>query len=400
MIDTDKLKHYRISDEGGTANIDSEIKKVTELLLLSKKPLFLAGNGIKLSGKTKAMYDFLNVTKLPVQTTWKTIDFFDEDDPLYVGHPGIMGDRGANLIMQQADLLISVGSRLDTSITAFNDEHFACNAKKVIIDIDPNELARMKMEIDVSLACDAGEFLDALSAAVEKESLPDWSGWLSVITSEHGDRQDKVCAYYFIGELCKLLKNDDVIVPESSGAAGEITYQAFKIKKGQRMKNAAGLGSMGFGLPYAIGSCIANDRRRTLLINGDGAFQLNIQELETLHRLGLPVKIFVWSNAGYASIRSMQRNNFAGRYVGSSADSGLTIPDLCAVANAYGFETVKLMTNRDVDEHLADIMKDDRPVFVEVFVDPNETVSPRVKAYVGENGDMKSGLLERMWPEV
>ena len=155
---------------------------------------------------------------------------------------------------------------------------------------------------------------------------------------------------------------------------------------------------MGFGLPYAIGSCIANDRRRTILINGDGAFQLNIQELETAYRLGLSLKMFIWYNEGYASIRSMQRNSFDGRYVGSSSDSGLTIPDLTRVAAAYGFKTVHINYNDEVGTLLPQIMADDESIVCVVNVDPYETVSPRVKAYVGENGQMTSGVLEKMWP--
>lgn len=198
--------------------------------------------------------------------------------------------------------------------------------------------------------------------------------------------------------MCELLRENDVIVPESSGGAGEITYQAFRLKKGQKMKNAAGLGSMGFGLPYAIGSCIANNRQRTILINGDGAFQLNIQELETVHRLRLPIKLFIWNNNGYASIRAMQRNNFKGHYVASEENSGLTMPDISKVAKAYGFNVYQIHNNKELEMMLPELMKDDEPLLCELMVLPEETVSPRVKAIVGENGKMESGPLEKMWP--
>ena len=339
-------------------------------------------------------------------------------DRYYVGHPGIMGDRGANLILQEADLILSIGCRLDTSVTAFNDNNFGKSAKKVIVDIDDNEIKRMDVDKAVAVACDAKLFLQQLLSQVEGNleeivtvtRQKEWKEWLSyckmlrakypIITEEHAAAKDYVSAYYFIGKLCELLQEDDVIVPESSGGAGEITYQAFRLKKGQKMKNAAGLGSMGFGLPYAIGSCIANNRRRTILINGDGAFQLNIQELETLHRLKLPVKMFIWNNDGYASIRSMQRNNFGGHYVASEKDSGLTMPNISNVAAAYGFETYRIHNNRELDELLPEIMKDNTPLLCEIMVLPEETVSPRVKALVGENGKMMSGPLEKMWPYI
>lgn len=413
MLDEETLKGY-VPQTQETADIADKAGQVLELLKKSEKPLFLAGNGIKLAGGTETLYRFLAISGLPVQTTWKTIDLFGEDEAAYVGHPGIMGDRGANLILQEADLILSVGCRLDTSVTAFNDKNFGKNAKKIIVDIDENEIKRMEVDKEIAIACDAKAFLQELLSRIENDKdvfagkRNTWQQWIKygkelrakypVVTREHAEAKGYVSAYYFIDRLCALLREDDVIVPESSGGAGEITYQAFRIKKGQKMKNAAGLGSMGFGLPYAIGSCIANDRRRTILINGDGAFQLNIQELETLHRLGLPVKIFVWNNDGYASIRSMQRNNFEGRYVASDPESGLTMPNLCNVAEAYGFKTYQIYDNGELDAMLPEIMKDDAPLFCELMVLPEETVSPRVKAIVGENGKMMSGPLERMWP--
>lgn len=416
MLDETKLKGYDLEETAENGDIEKAVMKTAELLKEAKKPLVLAGNGIKLSGATELLYQLLERLQIPVETTWKTIDMFGEEEALYVGHPGIMGDRGANLILQDADFILSVGCRLDTSVTAFNDRNFGKNAKKVIVDIDANEIARMDMAKEAFVACDAGVFLGELLAVVEKENAElccadkmkerkQWITWCKnirakypVITEEHKNVRDYVSAYYFIGELCRLLKNDDVIVPESSGGAGEITYQAFQLKKGQKMKNAAGLGSMGFGLPYAIGSCIANDGRRTILINGDGAFQLNIQELETLHRLKLPVKMFIWNNNGYASIRSMQRNNFEGHYVASDENSGLTMPNISKVAGAYGFKTYCIKNNQELDELLPEIMKDDEPMLCELMVLPEETVSPRVKAIVGENGKMVSGPLEKMWP--
>ena len=411
MIDEQNLEGYE-PESVTEADISDVVSKTVKLLAQSAKPLILAGNGIKLAGATKLLYQLMGKLKIPVESTWKTIDMFDEDNELYVGHPGIMGDRGANLILQEADLILSIGCRLDTSITAFNDKNFGKSAKKIIIDVDSHEIARMNMEKEVVGVCDAGRFLKALLDELEKTDLfivqQERKKWViyckelrakyPVIVQEHKDVKNYVSAYYFIGELCKLLRNDDVIVPESSGGAGEITYQAFRLKIGQKMKNAAGLGSMGFGLPYAIGSCIANDRRRTILINGDGAFQLNIQELETLHRLGLPIKIFIWNNDGYASIRSMQRNNFEGHYVASDKESGLTMPDICKVAEAYGFRTCCISNNEELDKMLPEVMKDDAPMVCELKVLPEETVSPRVKAIIGEDGKIMSGPLEKMWP--
>ncbi len=413
QVDENSLRGFVVPVSDRT-DLSVAVKQCVQLLKKSRKPLFLAGNGIKLAGAEGALSELLNQLPIPVQTTWKSIDLMGEDHPLYAGHPGTMGDRGANLILQEADLLLSVGSRLDTSLTAFDEPHFAKCAKRVIVDIDAHELNRMHMEKELALAADAGDFLTALNTELSRtifseETRQDWASWLSyakqlrarypVVTEEHRKKSGIVSPYYFTELLCKSLTAQDVIVPESSGGAGEITYQAFQLKYGQKMKNAAGLGSMGFGLPYAIGSCLANGGRRTILINGDGAFQLNIQELETLHRLKLPVKMFIWCNDGYGSIRNMQNNNF-GRCVASGPDSGYTVPDVCAVAAAYGFPTYTVRDNREMEKRLPAILSVEGPCLCAVTVDPAENISPRVKAFPQPDGSMKSGALEDMWPRL
>ena len=397
-------------------DISDAVVKTVELLKQSKKPLFLAGNGIKLSGAVEDFYRLTDLLQIPVETTWKTIDMMGEDDPLYLGHPGAMGDRGANLILQSADLIISIGSRLDTSITAFNEPHFGMSAQKVVVDIDPNELRRMELsQVKVSLPCDAGRFIRTLYEAVKEDhsiSLPQdaWQRWIvegkelrakyPSVTEEHRNKTDFVSAYYFTELLCEHTTTEDVIVPESSGAAGEITYQAFRPKRGQKMKNAAGLGSMGFGLPYAIGACLANGRKRTVLINGDGAFQLNIQELETLVRLKLPVKIFIWNNGGYASIRSMQNNNFGGYQVASGESSGLAMPNVRKVAEAYGIHTVQIKNNTELPTKMKEIFSDDEMILCEVNIAEDDVVSPRTKTFIREDGTLESAKLENMWPMI
>lgn len=415
MINPESLSGFT-PEQKTEASIDNEVKKTAALLCQAKKPLLLAGNGIKLADATELLYELLDLLQIPAQTTWKTLDMLGEDEPYYMGHPGAMGDRGANLVLQEADLILSIGSRLDTSITAFNEPHFGMSAKKVVVDVDRHELDRMKFEqVEVEFACDAKRFLDGLLAELRaddgwKSMQVAWSEWLAhgkalrakypAVTDAHRNKKDFVSAYYFTELLCKYTRPDDVIVPESSGAAGEITYQAFSPKRGQKMKNAAGLGSMGFGLPYAIGSCLANDGRRTILINGDGAFQLNIQELETLHRLGLPVKMFIWCNGGYASIRGMQNNNFGGHHVASGADSGYTVPNIAHVAEAYGFETCRIRDNKELEETLPKLLSDNEPLLCEVNVAEDDTVSPRTKTFVREDGTIESSRLEHMWPEV
>ena len=258
MIEETALNGYEKKDDS-KAPEDDVVEKTIELLRQSKRPLLLAGNGIKLAGAEALLYELLDKLSIPVQTTWKTIDLFGEDENMYVGHPGGMGDRGANLILQSADVLLSIGSRLDTSLTAFNEANFGKNARKIIIDIDQNELNRMKIaQVEEKASCDAKAFLEKLLEKADAETWEEqnsiWGQWLAechrirgkypVVTMEHQQVTGVASAYYFTDVLCRNLTAQDVIVPESSGGAGEITYQAFQVKRGQKMKNAAGLGSM------------------------------------------------------------------------------------------------------------------------------------------------------------
>lgn len=415
MIEPENLRGFEPESEE-RPDLTEAVAKTVHLLKGAERPVILAGNGIKLSGAMEEFYKLLEALPIPVLTTWKTIDMMGEEDALYVGHPGGMGDRGANLILQSADVLLSIGSRLDTSLTAFNEPHFGMCARKVIIDIDQHELDRMKLEqVEVKLACDAGDFIRALYREAAgngdlQSRRASWGEWNAhghelrrkypSVTEAHRKVQGVVSAYYFTELLCKYTTAEDVIVPESSGAAGEITYQAFRPKRGQKMKNAAGLGSMGFGLPYSIGACLANGDRRTVLINGDGAFQMNIQELETLVRLNLPVKIFIWNNEGYASIRSMQNNNFGGFQVASGRSSGLSMPDTVKVAEAYGLKTFRILDNRQLEEQIEAVLDTEGPVLCELVISPEETVSPRTKTIVHEDGRLESYPLEKMWPVI
>jgi len=416
-----------------------QIAEVTSLLKAAKRPLVLAGNGIKLAGAEDELAHFIESRQLPVVLTWKTIDFLDHTHPLNFGSPGIMGCRTANFLVQNCDLLLVVGSRLDPSLTAFNCAGFAPHAKLVMVDIDEAEIRKTR-RADVPIVADAGEFLRALEATPDtgysqergrparlvenagqaSSHLPSSSDagrmpalpshrteWLNyarslkarypVVLEEYRKPGENIDLYIFTDVLSELLTPDDIITPESSGAAGEITYQAIRVKKGQKIKNAAGLGSMGFGLPYAIGACLSTGRR-TILINGDGAFQLNIQELQTLSRLGLPVKMFVLENDGYASIRNTQRNLFEGYCVGAGSESGLTMPDIAAVATAYRIRTERANTYDELPSAIERTLAGSDPALCTIRVSQFQVTAPRVQSMKTPEGSMVSKPLEDMWP--
>lgn len=381
---------------------------IKETLESAQRPLVLVGNGVKLAGMETQLCRFLHKNHLPALLTWKTIDMLAYDDAVNFGCPGVMGHRYANFILQNADVLLILGSRLDSSLTAWNHKHFAPKAKKIMIDIDANEIRKMDMPLEISMTADLRDIIPQMSEwelSMHQDALAKWQQYCQkmrncypAVTAEMRAEKDYVNAHVFIEELSQQLLPDDILVPESSGGAGEITYQALQVKKGQKIKNAAGLGSMGFGLPYALGACIANDRKRTVLINGDGAFQLNIQELATIAGNKLPIKIFIWENGGYASIQATQRNFFAGSYVGANEDSKLYIPDLLKVAEAYGLKTFQIQKHAEMKEKIATVLSANGPVLCTVKVSPTEIAMPRVKSVKLPNGSMESKPLEDMWP--
>jgi acetolactate synthase-1/2/3 large subunit len=264
------------------------------------------------------------------------------------------------------------------------------------------------MDISLKVVSDLSAFFDKfakLGSKIKPAKRVDWFAYCKemkdkypIVTEEHYKNNDFVNTYAFIDKLSEVLDKDDIIVPESSGNAGEVTYQAIRIKSGQKMKNAAGLGSMGFGLPYAIGSCIANGERRTILINGDGAFQLNIQELASLARLNLPVKIFIWDNESYATIMATQRNLFDGNYVGSERHSGLALPDVLKIAGVYGLHTFEMHANDEIAEIIGEVLNSEGPVLCRVRVSPLQTVAPKTQTKRLPDGKMASSALEDMWP--
>jgi acetolactate synthase I/II/III large subunit len=401
MIDETRLQGYEPIE---SSQRELPLNRIVAALKRSKRPLILVGNGVKLSGASDLVKDFAEKYEIPMVLTWKTADFLAYDHPLNYGFPGIMGSRFANFIVQNCDMLLILGSRLDPSLTAFKSADFGRNAYKIMVDIDPAEIKKIE-NIHLRITSDIGEAVEALAETPIK--LPEHDNWLdhcAKLKNRYPTIEcdalpdDPVDLYRFTHELFDQSVQTDIIVPESSGAAGEITYQAMRVKYGQSIKNAAGLGSMGFGLPYAIGSCLAMGRRRTILINGDGAFQLNIQELETVRRLKLPIKMFILDNGGYGSIANTQRNMFDGFLVGADASSGFTLPDMGAIAKAYDIRTTEIVRNGELETGIARVLKGDDPVLCCITVRRDQMTIPKVQAMKLPDGGMVSKPLEDMWP--
>ena len=389
------------------AKLEKQVADVVDLINKSERPAILAGNGIRIAGAEKEFLDLVNQLNVPVLTTWLGIDLLPELHNLFIGRPGSIAPRGANFALQNSDCLLIIGSRLDMALTGYAPDRFARAAKKIMVDIDSNEIKKFNTLIDVPIYADAKEFIQLLLKAINKTKVRSSSSWLlrckewkekyPVVLKDHRTHQGSVSTYYFSEILSDELSSDDLIVPGSSGNCVELFLLAFKVKSGQRIFHNRGLGAMGFGLPASIGACIANERRRTICIDGDGGFQLNIQELETVSHLRLPIKFFVMNNGGYASIRAMQKNYFQ-QLVGADSESGLTLPDITKVAAAYGLRTMRIVDQNDLRNQIRDVLDTPGPVICEVMTMPDEIRAPRLSSKQKSDGSMVSKPLEDLWP--
>lgn len=385
----------------------SAASQVMQLLATAERPLFLAGHGVRLAGAAKAFTALAEHLQVPVTTTWNALDLLPWEHPLCAGRPGVVALRGANFAVQNCDLLISIGCRLDNIVTAYNPRGFARGARKVVVDVDPNEIAKLDMDIAFSITADARDFIEALSKeaipAERKDTAP-WiercAGWKHRYPVNDGQpfpAHGPINHYHFVSALSDAIPPETLVSTGSSGLAVEVFYTVFRNKPGQRVFLTSGLGSMGYGLPAAIGACLANGRKPMVAVESDGSLQLNLQELATLAAQKLPITLIVMNNAGYASIRNTQRNYFAGRYVGTGPEAGLMMPELEMLSATYGLPFVRI-GDASALPALAGILATPGPRIVEVVLTPNETLAPKVAALPQADGSMHSMPLEDMSP--
>jgi len=351
MMDENTLSVYdKREDEIAVdkEKLRQNISLVIELLKKSERPVFLAGQGIRISGVQQLFLDMVEKTGIPVVSSFCGFDLIPTDHPLFMGRIGTVGSRSGNFTLQNADVLISVGSRNNIRQISYNWNSYARAAKKVIVDIDAAELKKPTIQPDIAIHSDAGVFLRELGLQLQETRLPRWKSWqewcrerkakYSPVLPEQRQSAELVNPYYFIEVLTGLLP-DDAIVVAGNGTACVVLFQAGKVKSGQRMFWNSGCASMGYDLPAAIGACFANGRKSVICLAGDGSLQMNIQELQTVAHNKLPVKLFVLSNNGYISIRQTQDAFFESRYVGCDSRSGVSFPDITKIAAAYGLPT-------------------------------------------------------------
>ncbi len=384
------------------------IEKCLALISTARRPLILAGHGIRLANAQKEFAGFVEKERWPFVSTWNASDILPTGHELYVGRPGIAGQRGANLAVQTCDLLLSLGSHLSIPLTGTARGSFARDAKKIVVDIDPAELEAHSVSIDLPVVGDVKAFLEKLTPRLDgsgKHSIGTWrkkciefKSKYNGIPAEWSLRKKDVNPYVFVDTLSEMLDRRDVVVVDGGGTVVYNAFQAFKTKPGQRLMISAGLCAMGTGLPESVGACFASGKRRTICFCGDGSLQLNIQELQTIVHHKLPVKIFIFNNGGYLSIRHTQRDFLGGRYVGSQAQGGVSLPDAVKIAKAYGLATARVSRSRELVKKVRWVLNRPGPVLCEIRMPQDQDVVPRLGFNRKPDGTYAARPLEDMAP--
>ena len=410
QIDPETQEEFRPEPTKGVAvgaELHAKVAKVLEMLRAAKRPFMLIGNGVRLANGQEELGKVIERLGIPFGLTWPAMDLVPDTHSLLVGRPGPMAPRGANFAMQNSDFLLMIGARMDLVMTAFAPAKLARAAYKVMVDIDPAEIGKIGEYSALPICADARDFLkELLSQGFDtpasrygdwKSRCAEWKTKYPIVLPEHRDSQDRVSMFNFTEILSEELDEGDLIVPTSSGNAIETLLMAFRTKPRQRIFITTGLGPMGFGLPASIGGCLAHGGGRTVCVDGDGGFQMNAQELETVARLNLPIKIFVINNNGYGSIVASQKTYF-GRLVGADPSSGVTLPDVVKLANVYGIAGHRIVNQRNLRAEIRNILDAPGPAVVDVCALADEVRAPRVSSLQRPDGTMVSKPLEDLWP--
>lgn len=409
MIDEDNLRHYVPEEMEIKADIKAATSYTLQLLQEAKRPVILLGQGMVAAKAEELVRKLIDKTGIPVLATWRALDFMGTEEDGFFGSPGLQAPRYSNLIMQHCDALIVLGSRMDNMITAFNEEHFAYRAKKVIVDVDENEIKKLAMTEVYPVVADVKEYVQALLGEMDKNQFSvDYSRWINKcqkiksrfpILLEKQDKQEGVNLYQVTEEVSKYAKETDTIVISSTSRCNTAGHIAFEHKRGQKTISSMGMGSMGFALPSAVGAYYANGKNRVVVFEGDGSLQLNIQELETIAANKIDAKIFIFNNSGYAAITTMQDRNFDGFYVGSNEKSGLFMPDMEKIAYAYNLNYDKIEKAEDIPAIVKKVMSQDGPCICDIYGSLWFDEIPKCISSVDEKtGQRISAFLENPYP--
>jgi acetolactate synthase-1/2/3 large subunit len=410
MIDENALHDYNPEEDLLIFDRDDFRLKVSQTINLLKaadRPVFLAGNGIRIAGAAQSYRRLIEQMGIPVLSTFNGFDLIPTDHPQFVGRIGTVGDRAGNFALQNSDLLLSVGSRNNIRQISYNWETYARGAKKVIVDIDAAELKKPTVKPDLAIHADAGAFLQELSSQLYCKKLPSWDSWRDwcierkkkypVVLPEYEKASEFVNPYYFIKILCECLENDAIVVA-GNGTACVVLFQAGIVKDGQRFFWNSGCASMGYCLPAAIGACFAAGKKQVVCIAGDGSLQMNLQELQTVVQHNLPVKLFVLNNKGYISIKQTQDNFFSGRHTACDASCGVSFPNISKIAAAYGLPAEIIVEQKAAKEKIRNILNAPGPLICEVRLADDYKFAPKLSSEKKPDGRIVSKPLEDMYP--
>lgn len=404
IIEEDNLKEFVVPEEEKSDNLF--IDKVTEKLKNAKRPLIIAGHGIRLSNQIENFKKLIEKLGIPVVTTFNGFDLLSTDNKNYIGRIGSVGQRAGNFALQNADLLLELGTRNNIRQVSYNWENFGKNAFKIVVDIDNAELEKPLVKPDLAINANLKDFLPELLKNIDSINVSDnWLGHCRNLKekysfdkySEQIQENDVIEPYHFTNMLTKLMSNNDVMVM-ANGSACVCSFQNAVIKNNQRFILNSGNASMGFGLPAAIGACYEADGRNVICLEGDGSIMMNIQELQTIVHNNLPVKLFVINNSGYSSIRQSQKNFFNGNMTGSGAESGVSVPDFCKVGEAFGLKTKRIFNPQAMEKEIQDVLNENGAILCEVMVEKEYAFLPKLSSKKLPDGTMVSLSLEDMFP--
>ena len=389
------------------ALLQKDIAQVLQMLSEAKRPVLWLGNGIRLAGAIGLIKPVLDTLKIPTLVSWAGIDMIESNHPLVFGRAGVYGQRCANFVLQNCDLLISIGTRLAIPQVGYDMSEFARAARLVVVDIDPTEVAKHGERVTLPICADAGIFMDGLLAAAQQSSVPGYTAWLEQcnqfklqypwIGPEHKDQHGYINSYAFMDKLSDYLKDDQVIVTDM-GTALLSGHQALRLKAGQRLMTSTGLGEMGFGLPAAMGASYGRNKGEVLCLNCDGGMMMNLQELQTIKHHQLPIKIIVFNNDGYLMIKHTQKNLFKGHYVASTRETGVSCPDFSVLAHAFDMPAFQIRTWDDFHNVIPQILAHSGSLICEVFMDPEQYFVPKLATAAQKDGSLVSPPLEDLSP--
>lgn len=406
-IDPENLLRFSTEDyfrDDDGVPTDVEVREVRKLIEQAKRPIIVAGQGIRLGKAIPEFKAFIEKFQIPFVVSKLGVDLLPSSHPFFIGRIGNKGDRPGNMAVQNSDLVISIGCRLSVSSTGHEYEKFAREATIVVVDIDPVEHKKNTVRIDNFIHADAKQFLCKINACAPSvlqtvwiEKCRHWKEKYPVCLPEYADCTEGINLYYFVDSLSKVLKDDAVVVSDA-GSAFYVVTQGIQLKEGQRSVTSGGQAEMGYTLPATVGVCYAKDKGEVIGVTGDGSFQLNIQELQTIVHNDLPIKIFVWNNDGYLSIRATQRKFFEGRFIGTDSTSGLSFVSIEKIAGAYGLKYFCLDRSHNLTKGIKEILDYPKAAVCEVICIRDQEIVPTVSAMRKEDGSMVSKPLEDMYP--